>query len=486
MASSLKFCFFEEFSKSYLYPFTEKDLKKLLAQYGIKVSQKELYEYLETEPFIFPLEKKYFITRAGAFTDKIFSIFPTWQEVEQKCFAAGDRCIPFVNFELLPNELKFEFMGQILPSKILETDCNTARELFTLYGDEYAVQYIASDPVNKKLRIIENGCELSGQVKLTGVSIEEIIRLTDFKFGDRFLCRVKDWAEGIVEIFPFLYHTLTPVQQSSQKFAQAEWFETLEEAMLKSFDRIGPCATMEEQLAKVFYENRKTLCVPDCASIHEFLRWSEKVRMQLFGVETRLWRRGEEIPAVGRWNENMIGNLPCQVKNDIVFAPDFLIDCYLKDTLFEKKNDFSTIINKILPAAMNLTTSEKDYISLQIQNRSAIIRNQYNWFADFAFGAIRHRALQLFKEVELLMSELDFEDGDVHSLPQTELIVLSQLYAHIFQMLETLSAENEKVEDEELSAMELSVEGMEFKFEEIRLPLISAMNRIRGKKFAVI
>ena len=451
-------------------------MKKLLAQYGIKVSQEEITEYLETEPFIFPLEKKYFITRAGAFTDKIFSICPTRMEIEQ----------PFVNFELLPNELKFEFMGQILPEKIIEVDSNTARDLFTLYGDEYATQYIASDPVNKDLHIIENGCELQGPVKLTGVSIDEIMRLTGFSAGDRFLCRVKDWAEGIIEVFPFLNHNLSPLQQSSQKFAQGEWLESLESALLKSFDRIGPCTTMEEQLAKVFYENRKTLCVPDCASIHEFLHWTRAVRMQLFGVETRLWKRGEDIPAVGKWNEHMIENLPVQVKNDILLAPDFLIDCYLKDSLFEKKNDFSTIINKILPTAIDLTSSEKNYISLQIQNRSAIIRNQYNWFADFAFGSIRHRALELFTKVELLMNELDFDTSDVSSFPQTELIVLSQLYAHIFQMLETLSAETERVEEEELSAMELSVEGMEYKFEEIRLPLISAMNRVRSKRFAVI
>ena len=486
MVASLKSYFFDEFAKSYLHPFTEKDVKKLLAQYGIKASQDEITDYLETEPFIFPLEKNHFITRAGAFTDKTFSIVPSRQEVEQGCFAAGDRCIPFVNFEQLPNELRFEFMGRTLPEKILEIDCNTARDLFTLYGDEYATQYIASDPVNKKLRIIENGCDLPSQTKLTGVSIDEVIRRTGFTFGDRFLCRVKDWSAGVIEIFPFLNHNLSPTQQSAQKFAQAEWLETLEEAMLKSFPRIGPCDTIEEQLAKVFYENRQTLCVPDCASVHEFLRWSQNVRMQLFGVETRLWKRGEEIPAVGQWNENTMESPPFQVKNDILFAPDFLIDCYLKDSLFEKKTDFSAIIDRILPAAIDLTEAEKHSISLQIQNRSATIRKQYNWFADFAFGSLRHRTLELFTKVELLMNELDVEDEDVQSLPQTELIVLSQLYAHIFQMLETLSAETERVEEDEISAMELSVEGMEYKFEEIEFPLISAMECIRSKKFAVI
>lgn len=478
--------FLEEFTQTYLAPFKAEELAEAIAELGMKVSLEEVTDYLDEETFVFPLEQKYYITRAGAFTDKIFCIAPTRMEIEQGGFVVGDRCIPFVNFEKFPTALNFEFMGQQLPERVIEVDCNTARDLYTLFGDEYAAQYIAEDPQNKNLHIVENGCELPSKVKLTGVSLEGIIGMFGFEYGDRLLCRVKNWGKGTIEVFPILNHKLSNSQITTQKIAHAQWFETLEKALLNSFERIGPCASIEEQLANVFYENRNLLCNADCATIHEFLNWSKKIKMQLFGVETRLWKKGEDIPAVGRWNEHYADKLTASITHDYSFAPDFLIDCYLKDFLYEKKNDFSAILNKILPSNLKVSKSDKDYLSLQIKNRSAIIRKQYNWFADFAFGSTRHRALELFTKVDSLMQELDCNTDEVQKLPQTELITLSQLYSHISRILETLSAENERIEDEEVTAMNLSLEGMEYNFEDIRLPLLTAINRIHGDRFAFI
>ena len=306
-------------------PFSAKELLGMLCGLGHKITLEELTDFLDNDCRAFALQKRMYITRAAAFTDQIFSFVPTQREIEQKVFVPGDRCVPFVDFDVLSFSLTFEFMGQELPKKLFSTDCNTARDLFYLYGDEFSSQYISSDPACRDLHIPENNFELPFHLNLTGVSLEPILEKVDFKYGDRILCRVFDWDKGIVEIIPVLTHKLNPFQMSSEDFERQKWNETLEKALLESFDRMGPCSSIEEQLANVFYEKRADLCVPYCGSIHEFIENSKKVGLEVFGVETRLWFKGQDVPAVGKWNLEMYDEDERMIP---FFAlPDFVIDC---------------------------------------------------------------------------------------------------------------------------------------------------------------
>ena len=464
-------------------PFSAKELLGMLCGLGHKITLEELTDFLDNDCRAFALQKRMYITRAAAFTDQIFSFVPTQREIEQKVFVPGDRCVPFVDFDVLSFSLTFEFMGQELPKKLFSTDCNTARDLFYLYGDEFSSQYISSDPACRDLHIPENNFELPFHLNLTGVSLEPILEKVDFKYGDRILCRVFDWDKGIVEIIPVLTHKLNPFQMSSEDFERQKWNETLEKALLESFDRMGPCSSIEEQLANVFYEKRADLCVPYCGSIHEFIENSKKVGLEVFGVETRLWFKGQDVPAVGKWNLEMYDEDERMIP---FFAiPDFVIDCYIKDQMYEKKDDINEVIDRILPRSLPISKEEKEVLTLQIKDRNAILRKKYNWFADVANASLRHRALNLFTEVGSLVCELDCDNKEIVVLPQQELITLSQLYAHVSHILEILSNEKD-CEEEEACAMELSLEGMELNFEDIKPPLISALDRIRKNRFNVI
>ena len=124
-------------------------------------------------------------------------------------------------------------------------------------------------------------------------------------------------------------------------------------------------------------------------------------------------------------------------------------------------------------------------LRLQIVNRNAILRKKYNWFADFANGSLRHRALALFTEVGSLVCELDCDNKELDQLPQQELVTLSQLYTHVSHILEILSDDND-CEEEEACAMELSLEGMEMNFEDIKPLLISALDKVKKNRFNVI
>ncbi|MBQ9205652.1 MAG: hypothetical protein IJ158_02940 [Treponema sp.] len=464
-------------------PFSAKELLAMLCGLGHKITMAELQDFLDNDIRCFALQKRMYITRAAAFTNQLFSFVPSQQEIEQKVFVPGDRCVPFVDMDVLSFSLTFEFLGQKLPQKLFATDCNTARDMFFLYGDEFSAQYISSDPACKDLHIAENGFELPLKLNLTGISLEPIFEKVDFKYGDRILCRVYDWDKGIIEIIPVLTHKMNPLQIGVEDMERQKWYDTLEDALLESFDRMGPCSGIEEQLANVFYEHRKELCVPDCGSIHEFIEVSKKVGLELFGVETRLWFKGQDVPAIGKWNKDLYDSDERAIP---YFAlPDFVIDCYLKDQMYKKTNNINEVIEKIIPKDLPLSKKEKDVLRLQIAHRNDILRKEYNWFADFANGELRHRALNLFTEVGALVCELDCDNTELDQLPQQELVTLSQLYTHVSRILEILSDDSD-CEEEETCAMELSLEGMEMNFEDIKPLLISALDKVKKNRFNVI
>lgn len=476
--------FLSNFLKSFPEPFSAKELLYMLNALNYDFSLNELVEFLDSDPKVFALQKKMYITRAGAFTGKIFSITLTQKELENKVLIPGDRCMPFVDGDIPSFSLRFEFLGKRLHSKLIEVDKLTALDLFMLFGEEYSVQYIASDPACRDLHIAENDFELPQKLNLTGIDIAPVLKGIDFKPGDRILCRVKDWGAGIIELYPLTEQKENPYSISDSDFERQKWNETLESALLESFDRMGPCTSIEEQLANVFYEHSKELCTQNCGSIHEFLNSSKKVALEYFGVETRLWFKGQDVPAVGKWNN---GTYISENESFMPFVsrPSYIIDSFIKDQCYEKKNDIQELIKKIVPA--NSWLSEKDRKSLiaQIEGRNAVLRKRYNWFADFAFGEIRHKALDLFLKVESFINDIDCNEKEFRELPQSEMVTLSQLFTHITRILEITSSEAE-CEDDETYAMQLSLEGMEENFAEIKPMISAAMNDVRKKRFKVI
>ena len=472
----------DHFLRTYEEIFSAHEIISLFNSFGCRIKTTEVTDFLDNDERVFPLEKKLYITRAGVFTGMFFSFVPSAIEIAQKAFIIGDRCVPFVDPEILSCSLQFEYAGKNLKKKIIKANSSLAASLFTLFGDEYVSQYIAADPANKNMKLAANSFELPSEVNLTAVSLENVFKDTDFSFGDRILCRVKNWDSGIVEIFPITRHKMNPFQMNSDDIEHSRWNEILESALLESFDKTGPCHSIEQQLANVFYENRNLLCEKECGSIHEFLSSTRKVSMQFFGVETRIWKQGEDVPAIGNWNKEYSG-IPSGVA--IFDLPDYVIDCYLKDQMFEKKDDVRQVVEKMIPDEMFVTKKEKESFALQIKNRNDILRRKYNWFADFTLGGIRHKALELYSKVGSLVYDVDCAAESHCDFPQQELVTLSQLFTHILRILETLSGGRECADDE-AAAIELSLEGMEYNFEDIRPQLKAAVDRFNAAQFKII
>lgn len=474
----------DKFLRKYDKPFTIGEFCTIFGIFGQKISKEEASDFLMSDDRVFPLEKGYFITKAAVFTGMFFSFVLTRQEIEQGVFIPGDRCVPFVDGEFLSCHLNFVYNSKKLNYSLFETDCVTARSFFSLYGDEYISQYIASDPANISSEIANNDFELPPKVKLTGINIKKLIEEFKLKKGDRILCRVVDWDKEIIDIKPLPTRNKTTVELSEDIESKKHWNSLLEEALLKSFDKMGPCNSIEQQLSFVFYDNRFKLCTEDCGSIHECLKAAKKVDFEIFGVETRLWKKGSNVPAVGKWNKDFI--VPGVNEGIPLFSfPEFVVDCMIKDQCFEKKCDLQSILCKILPATMSITEEQENTLRLQISDRNDILRENYNWFADYSIGSIRHKAIDLYTKIGNLVYEVDCSVSNLEKFPQQELVILSQLFSHISRILEMLAG-NVDCKEDEINALSMSLEGMEYNFEDIRGALKAAIEKSFRDKLKIV
>lgn len=458
----------ETYLRTCLSLFSVKDFQKGLQKIGIPTDENECQLFLETHSSVFALDNEMYITRAGVFTGRPFSFKPTKRELADGVFIPGHRFMPFIDPELLSANLKFFYNGKQLPHKVVEYDNVTAESFFSLMGEEFSPQFILSDPANEGMSIIDNESVLPPTVQLTAVDISKIINDSDFKYGDRILCCVSDWDDGKIELRP-LVRTASEngIQMQAEDMKRLQWNSILEDAMLDSFDRAGPCSSIEEQLALVFLENVPELCVEECGSIEECLMQSDKVALEQYGIETRIWKRGEDVPAIGAWN-NFSQSLDGEVLyNDAdVFMTDFLIDAFIKNQIAQKKLDTKKIIEKILPDDFPLTEKDAQKIYEKIYARQKVVQKKYNSFADFAISDVRRQALELYEKVVSLIFKIDSARAELEEYPQQELVTVSQIYSHLLHIIEHLEFMPEDCIDEREELL-LSIDGMNYNYDGI-------------------
>ena len=488
----------EVFFRKFLDPFSAGDLCSDLRKMGERISVEDMEDILDEQPNVLKLQGDLYITRAGAFSGQFFSFVPNAQEIEQGIIVPGDRCVPFVDPNRISCEINFAVHGKILPRKVLSTDANSVCDFFAL-SDDFTVQNIALDPANEKLRIAENDYELPPKYFLTGFDFSSVFKQFGFKLGDRILAYVSDWDASIVEVFPlkaFLKDSGEKyVHLSDYELARNEWYEILEDALLESFDYHGSCESIEKQLVNVFYDNRKLLCVPLCGSVNEFLRKTDKISVEFYGSELRLWKKGELVP--------IDSNLSF---DDIVYTvydiPYFVIDCFLLNELYlshsdsknAKKSDAEAereIIQKIIPDSIDLSPNERDFFTLQIKNRRAKLRKTYNWFADFTFGSFRQHSVEVFSELRDFLLELECSESEFKKLPQQEFAILFQMFEHVERILETLADffdcdGEEEISDRDFTEMKKSLEIIELNLEDIRPVLLDAYEQIQRERFSIV
>ncbi len=481
----------EKFLRTYVKPFTAKDMKKVLNSIGFSASLEDAEDFLCSSPNVLELEDGWFITHAGAFTGEIFSIVPTAAEARQGVFVPGDRCMPFVESDRISSTLRFYVKGKKVPSKVGVFDSDDAIDMFMLYGEEYAPQYIATDPANKDMDLLSQDFELPNTVRLTGLDLGYLSEKYGYKKGDRILCCVTDWNAGKLNMM-VLHSDETRFDKGEVGEQRIEWFAELEKKLLECFEKRGPMASIEEQLVTVFFENRRSLCVPYCGSMEEFLfKHTGKIGFEHYGVETRLWRKGEEVPAFGKWNSTL-AVLNNELTKSISFAeytissiPEFVYDQIILDALYQKKEDFvKYALDFVCRDDFSLDDVQLQKIILSLKERYAILQKDYNWFADQLLGPVRKKALELYGSVSSLVRKIDFLGELILNLPGQEVVVLAQLHGHLLRMIETIASDPSS--EENADALVLSLDGMSWKFEDIEGVLEASLAKEKQSQFKVI
>lgn len=477
----------DDFLRSCQIPFTLKDFTRAMSRKGFSLSQREGEDYLAESPYVSWIEDGKFITRAAAFTGRFFSFTLTPEEYKNKMFVPGSRFMPFVDEMQNPASWTYIFGGKVVPHKVGEFRKETALDLNILYGEEYEVQYIGADPAMSEYDLADTEFELPPIVKITGCDLSQFVD-QGLKAGDRIVCRVLNWDKGEIEIFPQQRKRGEDgeiVQIADADHERKAWGELFEKSLIEIFEREGPCATIEEQLAFAFYENIDGLCSFNCDSVENYLLRSKKIGLELFGVETRLWYKGQDVPAVGKWNKNEMKKNPGDLRNLKFKIPEYILDNYLRDFKYKKQTDLSVLLQTMFPENFALTPEEKTFVLLRIASRHAIIAKEYNYFADYPVAEVRDEALKLYQQVCSLVYDVETSSANFDTFPQNELVILSQLFGHINRILESIDS-NPDAAIEDKGTLALSLEGMECNFEDIEGALRSVIESEKRKSITIV
>ena len=480
----------EEYLTEQLDVFTTDEFYRYLKSHGVKITKADASEILHISEYVFPLVNNEFVTKAGVFTGRWFSFKPSREEVEKGYIIIGHRCMPFVNPDVPPDGICIMSQGKIIESQAKTVSMNLAMDTFALYGEGYILPYIFNDKNNKALPLSSVQYSMPQEITLTSWPLKQISGAEDFKYGDRILCRVISWGDGVVEM-RVQKSGLSDFVISDEAVQREEWYSHFENGLLESFDRHGPASSIEEQLSFLFLENQEELCTRCCGSIEEFLAHTTKIGFEPYGVESRIWRKGEAVPYTGKWNGLDLDRGMLLTDMALTLTPR-VIDAILEDRIFDKRcgkknvsEDFEDVIKKIFPNMAMLSSTERRLVLLNIEKRNDILEKTYNQFSDYPIAELRKRILGLFTRVSELFCDIGGSGIAAENFPQQELVILSQLYSHAVRLLEEV--ENVYMRPQfPTDDVSLSLEGMEETFEDISGTLFSALECNRSKGFEIV
>ena len=480
----------EEYLTEQLDVFTSDDFYVYLKSKGVKISKSDAREILHVSEYVFSLINNEFVTKAGVFTGRWFSFKPSREEVEKGQIIIGHRCIPFVNPDTSPDSISILAGGNMVNSSSQAFSMNLALDTFSLYGEGYILPYIFNDKGNKDLPLSSVQYSMPQEITLTSWPLKEIAGDTKFKYGDRILCRVIDWNEGVVEMRA-QESGLSEFVISDDAVQREEWYTFFENGLLESFDRHGPASSIEEQLSYLFLENQEELCTRNCGSVEEFLAHTTKIGFEPYGVESRIWRKGEAVPYSGKWTG--LGFERGMLLTDMALAlTPSVIDAILEDRIYDRRRgkkdipeDFEGVIQDIFPNMAMISPSERRLVLLNIEKRNDILEKMYNQFTDFPIADLRKRILKLFTKVSELFCGIGGSGISADNFPQQELVILSQIYSHVVRLLEEV--ENVYLRQQfPAEDVALSLDGMEETFDDISGILFSALESNRAKGFELV
>jgi len=476
-----------EFLRDRTDPFSLHEVLSLLGEYPSPQALADLADYLILNHLRYVLpgsgdDEDLWLSRAGVFTGQCLVIEPTKMETGAGILVPGSRFLPFYNPVLLPSELRFFYKGKELERTILDCTPEEMYGYYWLFGEEFVPQYLSLDSEENERLYAEADFEDPESVAIWAIDMEGIYWEADFAATGRVLARVTDWDDGCFELVP-----LSPDQNDPR--LRGEWLEVFESSLMHSFEIAGPSASIEEQLAFAFFLGRDSLFAPHAATVDEFISWTRKIGIEPYGVETRLWRVGDEIPPFESWGMSVVTAPRSALEMAFLHLglplSEEVFDSYVLDALFRKESNPIALLSRMLPPFLKGGAMCSPAIEKAAERRMADFARDYNWFADNEVGPLRSRYLTLHAALSRFMLLMERAKVRPSEIPDQGAVVLGQLLSHTVSALETIDFDEERNEADIVS-LYASIEGMEDSFFETKTAIQNLLPTLGRDGFSVI
>jgi hypothetical protein len=443
----------------------------------------EVHTFIEKRRLAFPLPNRYYQTRRGYFEQARFIIRPSRLEIQNGILIPGHRCLPFENPLLFPHEFQFLWNGEAIPKTTTEGSPEELYPFYSLYGEEYAPQYIAQDNPDNEALFNADPYEEPVEVSITTLDLRSFYRETGLVPGNGIVVQVTDWKDGVFTVLDVL-------REPEVTEASAEWARLLEQGFFAAFEAIGPGTATEEQLAFAFwYGGRRLLDLP-AMSVETFMyEHTEKIATVPYGMETRFWYAGKEIPDGSHWAED--GAPPDKTELEEMLytyglpVSEYVIQSYVRDALYQQEANLSVLLGRIVPAPIQMNPEDELFLAQYVMEVYEEFSQTYSIFLDKDMGPIRHSAAELHTAVVALMGQLSGHGVDQSWLPQHTLVILSQLQVHSARILEDLDHDDPH-EASDLETIDTALEGMIETYEDIKHRVQEALDGYRRSRLSVV
>ncbi|MDR0496630.1 MAG: plasmid pRiA4b ORF-3 family protein [Treponema sp.] len=442
----------------------------------------EVEAFINFRNLAFPIGKERWVSRRGFFEPLSFVISPTRLELVNGILIPGHRCVPFANANLFPHEYTFFWQGTPVPFTTTEGPPEEFYPFYSILGEEYAPQYVARDNSENEQAFNSDPYEDPPEVSIKTLDMRNIYREASFVPGDRFVVRTLDWKEGSFEL----------EKVGKDVWAQADldsWFLAAERGFEESFGLLGPGSCTEEQIAYAYWYGDTRMREIPAYSLEEYLfEKTNKIEPCPYGIETRFWFAGREIPDLK--SLNAAATRPDRTPMEEIFhkhkvpVSEYVIHSYIRDYLYRGDNDVSLIIKRLIPG-MGSESGDRKFLVNFIENVLEDARELYTAFTDRAMGPIRQRAGELHTAVIELVVRLGRGDIDTSWLPRHTFIILSQIQNHTANVMEDLDSDTPPLEAE-LEALDSSLDSMIETYEDVKELIEEALDAFRRNKLAVV
>lgn len=452
-------------------------------QGGNKRLSEEVTSFIASRNLAFHLEKKMYISRRGCFEPVSFVINPSRLEMINGILIPGHRCIPFANPAVLPHEYTFFWKGQPIPATTSEGAPEDFYPFYALYGEEYAPQYVARDNPENEQAFNDNPYDDPPEVSIRTLDMSVIFRESGFVPGDVFVVKSLDWRQAFFELERVAAGTWSKRELYS-------WLEEAESAFQEVFSRHGPCSSIEEQISYAYwYGGRRMRDIPAYALDDFLYNQTERIEIVPYGIETRFWYAGKEIPDLEDLRANQ-GPPDRTLIEEILYEQgipisEYVIQSYVRDALFRNERDINSIVDRIIPPVTGVHENQRRYIAHYVDEVLEDFSRQYTLFTDKSMGYIRQRVGELHTAVIDLVARLKKVDIDKSWFPRHTFVIFSQIQGHAASVLEDLDTD-EAPEASELEAMDGSLDSMIETYEDMKTLIDESIESFRRYKLSVV